>query len=211
MADFLFEIGLEEVPARMIAGAEAELLRRTVALLGREGLLEAGATLDSGAVKSFSTPRRLAVLVRGVKTQQADVTEELVGPAVKIAFKDGKPGPVAEAFAKKCGVSVDALGTVDTAKGEYVAAAVTKKGRSAAEVIRGELPKEVGVIYWAKNMYWRPGKPERFVRPVLWMVCLLDGDVVPVEFAGKTAGRETFGHRVLSDDAAVVIAKPSEY
>ena len=211
MADFLLEIGLEEVPARMIAGAEAELLRRTVALLGKEGLLEEGVTLESDAVESFSTPRRVAVLVRGVKAQQADVTEELVGPAVKIAFKDGKPGPAAEAFAKKCGVSVDALKTVETPKGEYVAASVTKKGRSASEVIRAELPKEIAAIYWAKSMYWRPGKPERFVRPVLWMVCLLDGDVVPVEFAGKTAGRETFGHRVLSDDAAVVIAKPSEY
>lgn len=211
MADFLFEIGLEEVPARMVAGAEAELLRRTVALLGKEGLLEEGVNLDSEAVKSYSTPRRLAVLIRGVKAQQSDVTEEVVGPAVKIAFKDGKPGPAAEAFARKNGVSVDALKTIDTPKGEYVAASVTKKGRSAAEVIRAELPKEIGAIYWAKNMYWRPGKPERFVRPVLWMVCLLDGDIVPVEFAGKTAARETFGHRVLSDGAAIVIASPSEY
>src|ERR1700744_1760416 len=211
MADFLFEIGLEEVPARMIAGAEAELLRRTMALLGKEGLLDEGVTLDSGAVKSYSTPRRLAVLVRGVKAQQADVTEELVGPAGKIAFKDGKPGPAAEAFAKKCGVSVDALKVIETPKGEYVAASVTKKGRSAAEVIRAELPKEIAAVYWAKNMYWGPGETGRFVRPVLWMVCLLDGDVVPVEFAGKTAGRETYGHRVLSDDAVVAIAKPAEY
>ncbi len=211
MADFLFEIGLEEVPARMIAGAEAELLRRTVALLGREGLLEDGVNLDSDGVKSYSTPRRLAVLVRGVNAQQADVTEELVGPAVKIAFKDGKPGPAAEAFAKKCGIAVEALKTVETPKGEYLAASVTKKGRSAVEVIRAELPKEIGAIYWAKNMYWRPGKPERFVRPVLWMVCLLDAEVVPVEFAGRTAGRETFGHRVLSDGGPVVIASPGEY
>jgi glycyl-tRNA synthetase beta chain len=211
MADFLFEIGMEEVPARMIAGAEAELLRRTVALLGREGLLEEGVNLDSEDVKSYSTPRRLAVLVRGVKAQQTDVTEELVGPAVKIAFKDGKPGPAAEAFAKKCGVSVEALKTIDTPKGEYVAASVTKKGRGAAEVIRAEMAKEIGAVYFPKNMYWRPGKPERFVRPVLWMVCLLDGNVVPVEFAGKRAGRETFGHRVLSDGEPVVIAKPAEY
>jgi glycyl-tRNA synthetase beta chain len=149
--------------------------------------------------------------VRGVKPLQPDVTEELVGPAVKIAFKDGKPGPAAEAFARKCGVTVEQLKTIDTPKGEYVAASVTKKGRSAAEVIRAELPKEIGAIYWAKSMYWRPAKPERFVRPVLWMVCLLDGDVVPVEFAGKTAGRETFGHRVLSDGKPVVIGAPSEY
>jgi glycyl-tRNA synthetase beta chain len=60
-------------------------------------------------------------------------------------------------------------------------------------------------------MYWRAGKPERFVRPVLWMVCLLNGDVVPVEFAGKTAAHETYGHRVLSDGSAIVIAQPAEY
>ncbi len=98
-----------------------------------------------------------------------------------------------------------------TAKGEYLQAVSFTQARSAAEVIRAELPKEIGAIYWAKSMYWRAGKPERFVRPVLWMVCLLDGDVVPVEFAGRTAGRETYGHRVLSDGAPVVIAKPAEY
>jgi glycyl-tRNA synthetase beta chain len=211
VAEFLFEIGLEEVPARMIAGAEAELARRTVALLGREGLLEEGVTLDSERVKTYSTPRRLAVRVSGVKTEQADVTEETTGPAVKIAFKEGKPGPAAEAFAKKSGVSVEALKRIETPKGEYLAASVTKKGRSAGEVIRAELAKEIGAIYWAKNMYWRAGKPERFVRPVHWMICLLDGEVVPVEFAGKTAGRVTYGHRVLFGDAGMEVRSPAEY
>lgn len=195
----------------MIAGAEAELARRTVALLGREGLLDEGVTLDSDAVKTFSTPRRLALWVRGVKAQQGDVTEETTGPAVKIAFKDGKPGPAAEAFAKKSGVSVAELKTIQTPKGEYLAASVVKKGRSASEVIASELPKEIGAIYWAKNMYWRPGKPERFVRPVHWMACLLDGAVVPVQFAGKTAGRQTYGHRVLFGAEAIEIASPATY
>jgi glycyl-tRNA synthetase beta chain len=211
MAEFLLEIGLEEVPARMIAGAEAELARRTVALLGREGLLEEGVTLDSEPVKSYSTPRRLALWVRGVKTQQADVTEEVTGPAVKIAFKDGKPTPAAEAFARKNGLSVAELKTIETAKGEYLAAMTMKKGRSASEVIASELPKEIGAIYWAKSMYWRPGKPERFVRPVLWMVCLLDDAVVPVEFAGKTAARATFGHRVLFGEEAIEVRSPATY
>src|ERR1700761_1036241 len=120
MADFLFEIGLEEVPARMIASAEAELLRRTVALLGREGLLEEGVTLESEGVRSYSTPRRLAVLIRGVLEQQADVTEEVTGPAVKIAFKDGHPTPAAEAFARKNGIAVTELKTIETPKGEYL-------------------------------------------------------------------------------------------
>lgn len=96
MAEFLFEIGLEEVPARMLASAEAELARRTMDLLGRERLLDGDVSFES-----FSTPRRLAVLVRGVRPQQPDVTEEIVGPSTKIAYKDGVPTAAAEAFAKR--------------------------------------------------------------------------------------------------------------
>jgi glycyl-tRNA synthetase beta chain len=206
MAEFLFEIGLEEVPARMIAGAQAELQRRVVAMLERERLVSAGAE-----TKSFSTPRRLAVWVAGVAMQQEDVREELMGPATKIAYKDGQPGPAAVAFAKKAGVSVDALKNVETPKGEYLAATSVKAGRKAAQVIAEEMPKELAGIYWAKNMYWRAGKPERFVRPVRWMVALLDGDVVPVDFAGKTAGNESRGHRVLWGDKPLAIAQPGEY
>jgi glycyl-tRNA synthetase beta chain len=210
MADLLFEIGLEEVPARMIAAAEAELLRRTVAMLGRERLLPEGFTELEGAV-SYSTPRRLAVLVRGVLARQEDVSEEVTGPAVKIAFKDGVATPAAEAFARKSGVDVADLKTVTTPKGEYLAATSVKAGRGAAEVIAELLPKEVGAIYWAKNMYWRAGKPERFVRPVLWLVCLLGDEVVPVSFGGRTAGRATFGHRVLSSGEAFEIEAPESY
>jgi glycyl-tRNA synthetase beta chain len=206
VADFLFEIGLEEVPARMIAGAQAELLKRTLALLEREQLVGVGPV-----AKSFSTPRRLAVLVENVREQQADITEEVTGPAVKIAYKDGVPTPAAEAFARKSGVAVSELKTIATPKGEYLAATSVKKGRSAAEVIASELPKELAGIYWAKNMYWRAGKPERFVRPVLWMVCLLGDAVVPVSFAGKTAERASFGHRVLSNGEAFEVQSPQSY
>jgi len=194
----------------MIAGAEAELLRRTVALLGRERLLPEGFDELSGA-RSYSTPRRLAVLVRGVRERQEDVSEEVTGPATKIAYKDGVATPAAEAFARKSGVAVADLKTVTTPKGEYLAATSVKAGRSAAEVIAAELPKEVGAIYWAKNMYWRAGKPERFVRPVLWLVCLLGEEVVPVSFGGKTAGRTTFGHRVLASGEPFEIEAPESY
>ena len=206
MAEFLFEIGLEEVPARMIAGAQAELQRRVVAMLERERLVEAG--VES---KSFSTPRRLAVWVGGVVARQKDVVEEIVGPAVKIAYKDGVPTAAAMAFARKAGVEVAALKTVTTAKGEYLAATSVKAGRAAAEVIAEELPKELAGIYWAKNMTWRPGRPERFVRPVRWLMALLGEVVVPVEFGGKTAGRVTRGHRVLAGDEAIPIGFPDEY
>ena len=94
MADFLLEIGCEEIPARMIEGAEAELARRVGDLLARERLS------GSPVIEVYSTPRRLAVLARSVATVQADVEEEITGPAVKVAFKDGQPGPAAHAFAK---------------------------------------------------------------------------------------------------------------
>jgi glycyl-tRNA synthetase beta chain len=206
MAEFLFEIGLEEVPARMIAGAQAELQRRVVGMLERERLIGEGV-----ASKSFSTPRRLAVWVAGVAERQPDASEELVGPAVKIAYKDGVPGPAAMAFAKKAGIDVGALKTVTTPKGEYLAATQVKAGRAAVDVIFHALPNELAGIYWAKNMYWRAGKPERFVRPVRWMVALLGEVVVPVNFGGTMAGRTTRGHRVLAGDKPIAIGFPDEY
>src|SRR4051812_2091041 len=119
MADFLLEIGLEEVPARMIASAEAELGKRVTDLLTRERLLS-----DGAKVTTYSTPRRLAVLAEGVATAQADVEEQLTGPSWSVAFKDGSPTKAAEAFAKKAGVELSALEKVTTTKGEYVGATV---------------------------------------------------------------------------------------
>jgi glycyl-tRNA synthetase beta chain len=206
MAEFLFEIGLEEVPARMVAGAQAELRRRLVGMLERERLVSAG--VES---KSFATPRRLAVWVKDVAARQEDVAEELVGPSVKVAYKDGAATPAAFAFAKKAGVAVEDLKTVTNAKGEYLAATTVKAGRGAAEVIAAELPKELAGIYWAKNMYWRAGRPERFVRPVRWLVALLGGETVPVEFGGYVAASVTYGHRVLFGAAAIALNATSEY
>jgi glycyl-tRNA synthetase beta chain len=206
MSNFLLEIGLDEIPARMIAGAEAELGKRVTARLMLERLLEDGAT-----VNTYSTPRRLAVLVEGVRAAQADVEEKLTGPSWSVAFKDGAATKAAEAFAKKAGVEVSALEKVTTAKGEYVGATVKRAGKAASEILAAELPKEVLAIYWAKNMYWRAGKPERFVRPVRWVVALLNSDVVPLEIAGITAGNASRGHRILHGDAPVAIGSAKDY
>ena len=239
MAEFLFEIGLEEVPARMIAGAEAELRRRVVGLLERERLLAPAGPGGEAEVRSFATPRRLAVLVGGVAERQEDLAEEMMGPSAKVAYKDGAPTAAAAAFAKKAGVEVKSLKTVTTAKGEYVAATSTRAGRTAAEVLAAEMPKELAGIYWAKTMYWlspagqrssvgdsvaspaggrspggeagQAGRPERFVRPVRWMVALLGEAVVPIGFAGKVAGNLTYGHRVLHGDGPVAVERPGEY
>lgn len=206
MADFLFEIGLEEVPARMIAAAEAELSRRVEQLLLRERLLS-----EAYSVQSFSTPRRLAVLIAGVVTGQADIEEQLTGPSWKVAFNNDAPTPAAIAFAKKAGVEVTALEKVITPKGEYVGAIVKRAGRATSEILAASLPAELTGIYWAKNMYWRLNKPERFVRPVRWLVALLDEAIVPVEFGGISAGNTTRGHRILHGEAPVVISKPADY
>jgi glycyl-tRNA synthetase beta chain len=206
MADFLLEIGLDEVPARMIAGAEAELGRRVNDLLTRERLLEAGAKLTT-----YSTPRRLAVLIEGVLASQADSVEELVGPPRQVSYKDGKPTQAAISFAKKVGVAVEELSSIITEKGTYLCATVQRRGREASELLSAELPKEVLGLYWAKNMYWRAGKPERFVRPIRWIVALLDSSVVPLEIAGIKAGNVSRGHRILHGEAPVVIDQPKSY
>ena len=204
MPDFLLEIGTEEIPARMIAGAQEELQRRVVDLLNRERLVA------SGEVSYVDTPRRLAVLAPGIPAAQPDLTEQINGPAVNVAFKDGHPTPAAHAFAKKAGVDVARLERVTTPKGEYLSAKITKRGRSAAEILAESLPKEIASIYWPKNMYWR--KPsERFVRPVRWLVAMLDDQVVPLEFGGVRAGNQSRGHRMLSDGPVVIPSAGAPY
>ncbi|MGD0894135.1 MAG: glycine--tRNA ligase subunit beta [Terracidiphilus sp.] len=206
MSDFLLEIGLDEIPARMIAGAEAKLGERVKDLLTRERLLG-----PDSKVTTYSTPRRLAVVVEGVLAVQADTEEKLTGPSWKVAFKDGVPTPAAEAFAKKAGVAVKALEKVTNAKGEYVGATVKRLGRATSELLVAELPKEALSLDWAKNMYWRAGKPERFVRPVRWVVALIDSAIVPVEIAGIQAINASRGHRILHGNAPVILNSPKGY
>jgi glycyl-tRNA synthetase beta chain len=209
MSDFLLEIGTEEIPARMLASATEELQRRLGELVTRERL-SASANVEALDSQAFASPRRLAVLVRGLAAAQPDVAEQLLGPAAAHAFKDGAPTQAAIAFAKKAGVALDQLVTTTTPKGDYLAANVIRHGKPALALLTELVPKEIAALYWAKNMYWRPGKPERFVRPVRWLVALLDGDVVHLEFGGVTAGRTSRGHRILSP-APVSLAAPAEY
>src|SRR5712671_2030684 len=207
MPDFLLEIGTEEIPARMLDQAKEELQDKIAGILHFTGLKK---LIGYARPESFATPRRLAVLVTGVLSQQPDVQEQLTGPATKVAYKDGQPTPAAHAFAKKAGVDVSQLQKVTTPKGEYLTASVTNKGKPAAQVLTELLPKEIASIYWPKNMYWRAGKPERFVRPVRWIVALLDGEIIPLEFAGIRAGNQSRGHRILGPEQ-VSIGVPSKY
>ena len=209
MPDFLLEIGTEEIPARMIDAAAQELYARTVELLTASQLapqVERGGIFGS----HYSTPRRLSVLFPEILARQIDATERLTGPAVTVAFKDGQPTQAAHAFAKKAGVEVAQLERVTTPKGEYLSAKITKRGRSAAEILAEALPKEIASIYWPKNMYWR--KPsERFVRPVRWLVAMLDDQVVPLEFGGVRAGNQSRGHRILADGGVTIPRAGASY
>ena len=203
MPDFLLEIGCEEIPARMIDAASQELRERVGALLSRERLVASGVT-------SLETPRRLAVIAADIPAAQADLTEQVTGPSASVAYKDGQPTAAAHAFAKKAGIDVSQLEKITTAKGEYLAAKVTKKGLSAAEVLAENLPKELSSIYWPKNMYWR--KPsERFVRPVRWLVAMLDGETIPLEFDGIRAGKTSRGHRILAHGDVTIARAGSAY
>lgn len=202
MPDFLLEIGTEEIPARMIDAASLELRERVQKLLERERLPEKELTY-------VDTPRRLAVIAKGIPAAQPDLTEQVTGPALSVAYKDGQPTPAAHAFAKKVGLDISQLGKTSTPKGEYLAATVTRKGRSAAEILGEALPKEIVGIYWPKSMYWRkPG--ERFVRPLRWIVAMLDSQVVPLEVAGIHAGNASRGHRIIGQEI-FQIATPSAY
>ena len=197
MPDFLLEIGCEEIPARMIDAGSQELRERVGRFLERERLV------PSGVVASFDTPRRLAVLASGIPAAQPDVTEQITGPSTAVAYKEGQPTSAAHHFAKKWGIEVSQLDKTTTPKGEYLSAKITKKGRPAAEILAALLPKEIQSIYWPKNMYWRQAS-ERFVRPVRWLVAMLDGEVIPLEFDGIQAGNKTRGHRILADTAVEV-------
>lgn len=175
MPDFLLEIGCEEIPARMIDAASLDLRQRVHKLLERERLL------STSEISCLDTPRRLAVLAAHISAAQPDVTERVSGPSVSVAFKDGQPTAAAHAFAKKAGVQVSQLERVNTPKGEYLSATVTKKGCGAAEILSEFLPREIASIYWPKNMYWR--KPAGTVRP-------------PGPLAGRFARLRNYSHGI---------------
>jgi glycyl-tRNA synthetase beta chain len=203
MPDFLLEVGCEEIPARMIDGASRELRQRVGALLERERIA------PNSPLSGLDTPRRLAVIAQGIPAAQPDVTEQVTGPSAQVAFKDGQPTPAAHAFAKKVGVDVGKLEKVSMPKGEYLGATVTRKGRTAAEILAEALPKEIAGLYWPKNMYWRK-RGELFVRPVRWLVAMLDEQAIPMEVFGIAADKVSRGHRLLGSETTS-IARPTAY
>ncbi len=188
-ADFLLEVGTEELPVADLDVAVEALTQRVPELLSE-------LRLQHGAVSVLSTPRRLAVLVRDLAARQEDVQSQVVGPPLSAAYDEsGAPTKAALGFAKAAGAEVDSLEVVERGGEERVAALKREAGRPAAEVLRGSLPELIGSIRFERSMRWNE-TARSFSRPVRWLVCLHGESVVPIEFAGVTAGRASRGLRI---------------
>ena len=194
MATFLLEIRTEEIPAAALPDA-----RRQLGELFAAQLVEAG--FVNLEITPLSTSRRLSVVVSNLPDRQADRSEELTGPPLRVAVDaDGKPTPAGEGFARKVGIPFSEVGRVETDKGEYLSATVVHPGRATSEILSEIVPAVVAALRFPKMMRWGDGT-YNFVRPVHGVVALLDGEVVPCALFGVEAGRSTVGHRVHSPES----------
>src|SRR4029077_13977157 len=204
--DLLFEIGCEELPAGMIAKASSELKAILEKYFSTNGLLVAG-----GRVEAFGGPRRLAAIAHGVRLRQEDVVREVTGPPKSVAYDNlGEPTRAAMSFAEKQGIPVSSLTIVNTPKGEYVSAKQVVEGRPASKILAEILPQTIQEISWPRSMYWTGARGPRFIRPIRWIVAILNGKVVPFSFAGVSAGDRTDGHRFLGK-RSIPVSGPSDY
>jgi glycyl-tRNA synthetase beta chain len=204
----LLEIGVEELPSSFVDAALAALPKIVADELAK-------ARLSHGGVRALGTPRRLAVVVRDVATQQLDLDEEVIGPPETAAFKEGKPTKAAEAFAAKLGVAVESLAVVEKQAGgkqkagRYVLGRRVEKGRAAMDLLGAALANVCVAVPFRKSMRWAD-LDATFGRPVQWIVALLGEESIPVSFAGVRSGRTSRGHRFLAP-GTFEVKSPSTY
>lgn len=187
MSDFLLELFSEEIPARMQQDALSHLqssLQKNLGVANSEG---------------FVTPRRLAVIIKNLPVTQADVTTELKGPKVDA------PQAAIDGFLKKNNLTIEQLEKRD---GVYFATSF-QKGRQTSEILKTAIEEILSKFPWSKSMRWGSGE-RTWVRPLHSILCIFDGKIVPVEFAGIKAGNVTHGHRFLAPQV-ITINKPEEY
>ena len=201
--EFLFEIGTEELPASDLQSALAQLKERLPAMLD-------DLRLPHDEVIILGTPRRLVASVAGLAARQADRTQLVKGPPASRAFDAmGLPTKAAEGFAKSRGIDVKALEVREVDGGKYAVAEVTESGRPAVEVLSEALPKLIAAIKFDKPMRWNSSNVY-FSRPIRWLLALLDGRVVPFEYAGVQSGSLTRGLRFLNP-AEIEVKTTQEY
>ena len=190
--ELLLEIGTEEIPSEYLEQGLQELRQLAESYL-RDNRIE----MKEGLV-TFGTPRRLVLVGRAIADKQEDMVQEMTGPPKKAAFDEqGNPTKAAFGFAKKQGVSVDELQTIETPKGEYLYVKRTMPGRHTREILSEALPELIASIPWPKSMRWGH-ETFSFVRPIHWVLALFSGEVIPFEVAGVRSGDKTKGHRFMA-------------
>ncbi|WP_058763945.1 glycine--tRNA ligase subunit beta [Exiguobacterium chiriqhucha] len=202
MRDLLLEIGLEELPAQYVLRSEKQLAERVTTFLTE-------ARVQFGAITVYSTPRRLAVLVKDVEENQQDLTETLRGPAKKIAQDaEGNWSKAAAGFARGRGLSVDDLYFAEEKGVEYVFADRHESGQPTSTLLPA-LEDVVRGMTFPKNMKWGTSSL-RYMRPIRWLVALFGAEQIDFEIEGVKTGNVTRGHRFLSK-GDVVITEPAAY
>jgi glycyl-tRNA synthetase beta chain len=203
VADFLLEIGTEEIPAGMIQSLASELADRVSKALESQGL-------PCGKRRLVAAPRRIGFFVQGLPERQEDRRETVVGPALSIARgADGIWTKAAEGFAKKQGAALGDLKEVPGPKGPCVGFEREVAGRPTAQILGEVVPAAVDALYLPKAMKWGAGDV-LFVRPVRWVVALLGAEVVPLAVKGVASGRVSRGRRVFGSEH-VEIARAGDY
>ncbi|WP_312049343.1 glycine--tRNA ligase subunit beta, partial [Exiguobacterium profundum] len=202
MRDLLLEIGLEELPAQYVLRSEKQLAERVDAFLKE-------ARVDFGSIEVYSTPRRLAVIVRDVAETQQDLAETLRGPAKKIAQDaEGNWSKAAQGFARGRGLTVEDLYFAEEKGVEYVFAERHEKGQETLSLLNG-LEDVVRSLTFPKNMKWGTSSL-RYMRPIRWLIALFGQDIIDFTIEGVNTNNVTRGHRFLSK-GDVVISSPTEY
>lgn len=197
MAQLLFEIGTEEIPAGYIKPALTFMEKAAQTMFDELGLA-------FGRVQSVGTPRRLTLAVDGLQESQQDRSQKHIGPAKKAAFDtDGNPSKAAMGFARSKGVTIDDLQVIDTAKGEYLMAVEEIKGVATGELLPELLDKLLRTIPFPKSMRWADGSLS-FARPIQWLLALYDGKIVDFTVESVRAGNTTLGHRFMAPEPVEV-------
>ena len=202
-ADMLVEIGTEELPPKALRGLMGAFGQNLQSAID-------DARLGHGAVRSYASPRRLAVIIEDLERAQKDRHVTQKGPPVSVAFDDdGKPQPAAKAFAKKNGLDVTELGREKTDKGEWLVAETVEKGQKTADMLPGLVEKALADLPIPRRMRWGAGDAE-FVRPVHWIVLLHGSKVVDGKVMGIATGNKSRGHRFHSR-GLITITRPADY
>jgi glycyl-tRNA synthetase beta chain len=195
--EIFLEIGTEEIPAGFLPKAMADLER----MIRKE--LEA-ARLDFGEIRTFATPRRLALAVSDVAEDQPTLRTEAMGPARQIAYDgEGNPTKAAIGFARGQGVAVADLKLVATEKGEYLFVEKEEPGRPTMALLTEVLPRLVAGLTFKKSMRWE-NLDVRFARPMHWIVALYGGEIIPFTHGNLTSGNKSRGHRFMAPQEFVV-------